>query len=74
MAYVLPKLSLTDEESDVYNGNVADIETYAQESILSFITGAMDINTEWDTYVSTLESMGVQENMEIYQAALDRIS
>ncbi len=74
LAYVLPKLSLTDEESDVYNGNVADIETYAQESILSFITGAMDINTEWDTYVSTLESMGVQENMEIYQAALDRIS
>lgn len=65
---------MTDEESDVYNGNVADIETYAQESILSFITGAMDINTEWDTYVSTLESMGVQENMEIYQAALDRIS
>lgn len=73
LAYVLPKLSLTDEESDSYNANVADIETYAQECILSFITGAMDIDTEWDTYVSTLESMGVYENMEIYQAALDRM-
>ena len=74
LAYVLPTLSLTDDESSIYNEHVADIETYAQESILSFITGAMNPDKDWASYVNKITAMGIPENQEIYQAAFDRLN
>ena len=37
-----------------------------------FITGASDIATKWDTYVATIEKMGIAEVLKVYQAAYDR--
>lgn len=74
LAYVLPQMSLTDEESTTYNENVADIETYAQESVLSFITGTLNPDSDWDTYVDTITAMGIPENQAIYQTAFDRLN
>ena len=39
-----------------------------------FITGVVDIETGWDEYCETLEKMGVQEVIEVYQAAYDRFN
>lgn len=72
-AYVMPTLSLTDDESAEYNSRSADIETYCKECVLAFITGTMDIDTQWEEYLDTMESLGVYENQSIYQAALDRV-
>ena len=38
----------------------------------AFITGQKDIEAEWDTYLKTLDDMGLQEVIDVYQAALDR--
>jgi len=37
-----------------------------------FISGVVDIETGWDTYVKTLDQMGLQDVMKVYQAAYDR--
>ena len=37
-----------------------------------FITGVADIETEWDTYCQTLDQMGINEVLEVYQASYDR--
>jgi len=39
-----------------------------------FITGIADIETGWDEYCATLEKMGVQDVIEVYQAAYDRFN
>lgn len=72
-AYVMPTLSLTAEESEEYNSRSADMETYCKECVLAFITGTMDIDTQWEEYLDTMETLGVYENQAIYQAALDRV-
>lgn len=72
-AYVMPTISMTEEESEQYNSRSADLETYSKECVLSFITGAMDLETQWDEYVGRMEAMGIYENQAIYQAALDRV-
>lgn len=73
-AYVMPTISLTDDESEDYNSRSADIETYCKECVLAFITGTMDIETQWEEYVGTMETLGIYENQAIYQAALDRVN
>ena len=33
----------------------------------------MDLDSDWDTYVEGLENMGVNELLDVYQVAYDRI-
>lgn len=65
-------LILTADEQDIYTDCWTDIETYINEMNAAFITGQKDIEAEWDTYVSTLYDMGLQDVIDVYQAALDR--
>lgn len=72
MEYTLPTISLTQDESVERAGMYADISTYVKETTAQFISGALDIESNWDTYVSNLESMGVERCIEITQGAYDR--
>jgi hypothetical protein len=36
------------------------------------ITGTIDIESNWDTYISTIQGMGIDRATEITQAAYDR--
>lgn len=65
-------LSYTTEESEERTDVQTDIETYQEEMRLKFITGQADIDAEWDTYVATLDSMGIDILEETYQASVDR--
>lgn len=47
-----------------------DIKKYYEESTAKFVKGDLGFDN-WDTYVETLEKMGVNEWVEIYQKALD---
>ena len=43
----------------------------AQERIGRFITGELDIETDWDQFQADLQQMGIQECIDIYQEAYD---
>lgn len=71
--YDLPKaLTLTAEESELFSKNMADIASYTSESILKMLTGEMDIDQDYGTFVDTIYSMGLQDCIDCYQAALAR--
>lgn len=66
-----PPFSFTNEENTRMAAISADISTYIREMQAKFITGEVPFS-EWDTYVQTIERMGLAEYMEIYQAAYER--
>lgn len=70
--WTLPTLSLTQEESVERAAIMTDIETYAKENSTQFITGVLDIETGWDSYISTIQGMNLERAIEITQAAYDR--
>ncbi|MHC5268318.1 type 2 periplasmic-binding domain-containing protein [Enterococcus sp. LJL98] len=66
-----PLLYLTKEENDKVATNATDLQTYTEEMEAKFITGVTSFD-EWDKYVKTIESMGVEEYIQVYQDAYDR--
>ena len=68
----LTSLVLTEDESDIYNDAWTDINAYITEETAKFITGDLDIETGWDNFIKELEGMGLQDVIDVYQAAYDR--
>lgn len=67
-------LQLTEDENDIYVDAWADIKAYVTEMHAAFITGEADIEAEWDNYLAELDAMGLQDVIDVYQAALDRFN
>lgn len=72
-AYTIPSaaISFTPEENEIYNGNMSDMLTYMDEMLNKFLVGAEPMEN-WDAFVQRLNEMGIQECIDIYQAAYDR--
>ncbi|MBR5230803.1 MAG: hypothetical protein IKW00_00965 [Clostridia bacterium] len=65
-------LKLTEDEYDTYLDVWADINTYVTQMHAAFVTGQVDIDAEWDNFQAELMDMGLQDVIDVYQAALDR--
>lgn len=71
--WVMPNdLSLTADEAVERSSIMTDIDTFYREQTAQMITGVLDVETNWDSYKSTIESMGIERATEITQAAYDR--
>lgn len=68
--------SLTADESLERAEYMTDVETYMGESTIKFLTGAMDLenDADWDTYMSTMKSMGIEEAIAVTQGAVDNFN
>lgn len=64
--------TLTTAENETVSKYATDISTLVDERIIQFVIGALDIETEWDTYLADIESLGLAECIAQYQAAYDR--
>ncbi len=72
-AYNYPAFAtMTTDESAEYSSIESDLSTYSETKILEFIVGSADIESEFDSFVETLYSMGLQDLIDIKQAAYDR--
>lgn len=67
-------VSFTPDEQRVYDRNWPQIRTYMLEKQQAWVLGSADINAEWDAYLATLESMGLNDVLDVMQAAYDRQS
>ena len=65
------RFSFNTEEQNKLNALTADIKTYIDETKIAFVTGKTPLS-EWDKYVETIEKMGQEEYVAIYQASFDR--
>ena len=51
---------------------MTDVNTYRDEMFDKFVMGAEPIDNSFDNFVKTIEGMGIQEALDIQQAAYDR--
>ncbi|NLI22340.1 MAG: extracellular solute-binding protein [Clostridiales bacterium] len=65
-------ISRNAQEDTIFTNNQVDIETYSDEMIYKFITGSLNIQENWDSFVATMNEMGLAENEQIQQAAYER--
>lgn len=63
--------NFTNEETDFMSSVGKDIHDYIDEMEAKFVNGSASFD-EWDTYVETINKMGLEEYMKIYQAAYER--
>ncbi len=70
---VIPKLIFTTEESETISTIETVLKSYVEESMASFVTGTMDIDADWDSYLAELETIGLKEYLEVVQGAYDRM-
>lgn len=68
----LPPLGFTDEETDVIQSKWPSIQAYVAEQTQKWTFDGSSIDAEFDGYMETLRSMGVEEVIAAYQAAYDR--
>ena len=71
MVEPFPNMMSTPEEQDILDMYSTDFDTYCSESILGFITGTTDMG-EWQSFVDTLNSIGLEELRTVKQAQYDR--
>jgi putative aldouronate transport system substrate-binding protein len=69
----LPPLAFTAEEVEEHQNLRSTIDTYANEARVRFIVGDLDIESDWDSYVSEIESAGLDRWIEIQQQAYNRV-
>lgn len=65
------KFHFTEDEALFMSTIGADIETYVSDMELKFVNGNVPF-TAWNRYTSTLETMGLDEYMRIYEQAYKR--
>ena len=71
--YTLPsQVELTYDETNRYSDLWSDISTYAATEVFKFVMGEYNFDSDWDSFLAQLDSMGLQECIDIYQAAYDR--
>ena len=64
-------VTMTTEQKEAETYKATEIMTYAKHLISQLYNGDADIDTQWDTFVSQLKDMGIEECIELEQAAYD---
>ena len=65
-AYRLPPLR--DERDELWRA----VSDYAHASIVSFVKGEKNVDTDWDAYLVELKEFGLNDYLKLSQAAVDR--
>ena len=69
----VPKVpGYTEEETEIRDLYQADLKAGWEEYRDKFITGALDVDKDWEAYTKTLEQLGMNEMCKCYQSVYDR--
>lgn len=68
--YKLPKITINSEEDGEYSSLTSELQTYRDEMIIKYIRGEESLDN-FDAYLNTLKSMGIDRLQEIIQNAVN---
>ena len=71
IADVLPPLAFTTAQAAEVTELRLAITDFVAQMTAEFVLGRTDLDSGWDGFVSTLESLGINRVAELYQAAYD---
>ncbi len=69
--YVLPTVPYTEAQQNVISQKWGDIDDLCQEKILKYVIGSEDIDSTWDSFVSSIKEMGIEDVLTAKQEAYD---
>ena len=67
-------MKLTDEESTNISVIAVEVADIIESDSVAFMTGAKDIDSEWDSFKDSLDKAGLQDLIAVYQEAYARSS
>ena len=68
------EMKLTDEESTNISVIAVEVADIIESDSVAFMTGAKDIDSEWDSFKDSLDKAGLQDLIAVYQEAYARSS
>lgn len=69
---IWPRFTFDGDESRVIQAQGQDVANVSDEYRDQFIVGDKDIDADWDEYLDALNRSGLDEVIEVYQAAFER--
>ena len=69
----MPALLYQESEANRRNTLYTDISNYIRQAAAQFISGELDPETDYESYLNTLKQMKLEELIQIEQAAYDRM-
>ena len=69
---IYPLVFMTVDETSELTRLETSLNTYANQKIAEWITGASDVGKDWSSFQEELKKMSVERVIEIRQAAMDR--
>jgi hypothetical protein len=66
------RIIYTKQEEDSIREIRTTINSYREESLALFCTGGMDLDRDWNRYLSELDRMGLQRYLQTAQTAYTR--
>ena len=70
----VPKTNIfTEEEAELRDEVNSETSSYWMEWRDKFITGLADIDSEWDTFVASINGIGMAQMTEVWQMVYDRM-
>lgn len=70
--YALPPFALNSDDAQEVKRIMNNVNTYANEMVLKYITGSADLANFESEYMTTIKSMHIEDAIAIYQAAYDK--
>jgi 23S rRNA-/tRNA-specific pseudouridylate synthase len=67
-----PQITFTAEEQKVIDTKLPAIQTFISETEQQWIMGSKDVTTSFDEYMKSLQNMGMDEVVEVYNNAYQR--
>ena len=69
---ILPPFTLTEEEMSSITSKLTDVNTYVDEVLGSLAIGKLSIDEIDTVVIPRLESLGIQDILDVYQTAYER--
>lgn len=68
----LPPVKFLPEEVQDYSTIKTEYANFVRQSLVKFIVGDLDVEKDWNSYVSDLQKLNQQDLLDIYQKGYDR--
>lgn len=69
---MMPRVNIASDVQSDYSMLMNDIETYVQEMYIQFIVGDASLDNDWETYVNTMNGMGLETATQYVTEAYER--
>ncbi|MGI5899925.1 MAG: extracellular solute-binding protein [Christensenellales bacterium] len=72
--HVIHYVNVSAANSSEFANIMSEVNTYVVEMMIKFVTGQIDIETEFDNYLGQLKKLGIETAIQYYQESLDEFN